>query len=35
MHALRRAVEAKDLEGALALLSPEVVFHSPVTFKPY
>ena len=31
----RAAVEASDIEGARALLSPEIVFHSPVTFHPF
>ena len=31
----RKAVEAMDLDGALAHLSPSVVLHSPVTFKPF
>jgi hypothetical protein len=34
-HPFRTAVEAADHEAAVALLHPEVVFHSPVTFKPY
>ena len=33
--AFRRAVEAHDLEAAFATLSPDVVFHSPVTFQPF
>jgi len=35
VHLFRAAVEAGDLDAALALLAPDVVFHSPVTFKPY
>jgi hypothetical protein len=35
MHPFRAAVEAQDLEGALALLAEDVVFRSPVVFKPY
>lgn len=31
----RRAVEARDLGGMLAVLSPDVVLHSPVTFHPF
>jgi hypothetical protein len=31
----RAAVEASDLEAARALLAPEIVFHSPVTFHPF
>jgi hypothetical protein len=33
--AFRKAVEAMDLESALAQLAPNVVLHSPVTFKPF
>jgi SnoaL-like domain len=33
--AFRRAAEAKDFSQAEALFSPEVVFRSPVVFKPY
>jgi len=32
---LRKAVEAMDLDATLACLSPDVVLHSPVTFKPF
>lgn len=35
MHSFRAAIEAQDIEGALALLSEDVVFRSPVVFKPY
>jgi hypothetical protein len=35
MKAFRQAVEAKDLAAVTALLAPDVVFHSPVSFKPY
>jgi hypothetical protein len=31
----RAAVESDDIEAAVALLAPEVVFHSPVTFHPF
>lgn len=31
----RAAVEAADLEGALAQFADDVVFNSPVVFKPY
>lgn len=34
-HPFRRAIEAGDLEAAVACLSPNVVLHSPVTFKPF
>jgi hypothetical protein len=33
--AFRAAVEHMDIEAAAALLAPEVVFHSPVTFHPF
>jgi limonene-1,2-epoxide hydrolase len=32
--AFRKAVEKGDLDGAIASLAPDVVLHSPVTFKP-
>lgn len=35
MHPFRTAVEARDFEGAVALLADDVVFRSPVVFKPY
>jgi hypothetical protein len=35
MHPFRTAIEARDLDAAVALLSDEVVFRSPVVFKPY
>jgi hypothetical protein len=31
----REAVEAGDIEAAVELLSPEIVFHSPATFHPF
>lgn len=33
--AFKRAAEAKDFSQAEDLFSPEVVFRSPVVFKPY
>ena len=33
--AFRKAVEAQDLDAILATLAPEIVLHSPVTFKPF
>ena len=33
--AFRQAVEAKDIEAMEAALAPDVVFRSPVVFKPY
>jgi hypothetical protein len=35
MRAFRQAVEANDLAAVVALLADDVVFHSPVSFKPY
>jgi hypothetical protein len=35
MHPFRGAVEAQDIEAAIALLAEDVVFSSPVVFKPY
>ncbi|MDL5199869.1 nuclear transport factor 2 family protein [Streptomyces sp. ALI-76-A] len=35
MRAFREAVEAGDLDAAVALLAEDVVFTSPVVFKPY
>jgi hypothetical protein len=35
MHPFRTAVEAWDFEAIPALLADEVVFRSPVAFKPY
>ena len=34
-HPFRRAVEARDLDAAVALLHEDVVFRSPVVFTPY
>jgi hypothetical protein len=31
----RKAVEANDVDAAVACLTPDVVLHSPVTFKPF
>ena len=31
----RAAVEARDLDAMVAALAPDVVFHSPVTFRPF
>jgi limonene-1,2-epoxide hydrolase len=31
----RAAVVRQDIEAAVALLAPDVVFHSPVTFHPF
>lgn len=35
MHPFRAAVEARDFEGAVALLADDVVFQSPVVFRSY
>jgi hypothetical protein len=35
MHPFRKAVEAGDHEALAALLAEDVVFTSPVAFKPY
>ncbi|BBX16248.1 hypothetical protein CRI77_08925 [Mycolicibacterium duvalii] len=35
MHAFREAVEARDAAAIEALLAEDVVFTSPVAFKPY
>lgn len=33
--AFRAAVESQDLDGMMAVLSEDVVLHSPVSFKPF
>ncbi|WP_328355066.1 nuclear transport factor 2 family protein [Streptomyces sp. NBC_00457] len=35
MHPFRKAVENRDIAGVEALLADDVVFTSPVVFKPY
>ncbi|BBX33351.1 hypothetical protein MMAG44476_17137 [Mycolicibacterium mageritense DSM 44476 = CIP 104973] len=35
MHPFRQAVEARDEDAMAALLADDVVFTSPVAFKPY
>jgi len=35
VHPFRRAIEARDLDAAVALLHQDVVFKSPVVFRPY
>ncbi|MEV7324883.1 nuclear transport factor 2 family protein [Streptomyces sp. NPDC093970] len=35
MHPFRKAVESHDMDAAAALLADDVVFTSPVAFKPY
>lgn len=33
--AFRAAVEARDVDAAVALFAPDAVFHSPVVHRPY
>ena len=35
MHPFRRAVEARDADALVAQLAEDVVFRSPVVFRPY
>ncbi|AKF03563.1 nuclear transport factor 2 family protein [Sandaracinus amylolyticus] len=35
MATFREAVDARDLDAVEAMLADDVVFHSPVAFKPY
>jgi len=35
VHPFRAAIEAQDLDAAVALLREDVVFRSPVVFTPY
>jgi hypothetical protein len=35
MHPFGTALEARDVNAAVALLSEDVVFRSPIVFKPY
>jgi SnoaL-like domain len=35
VHPFRSAIEAGETDGVLELFSPEVVFNSPVVFRPY
>jgi hypothetical protein len=35
MHPFGAALEARDIDAAIALLSDDVVFRSPVVFRPY
>jgi ketosteroid isomerase-like protein len=35
VHPFRAAAEAGDIDAAIGLLADDVVFHSPVVFKPY
>jgi hypothetical protein len=35
VHPFRSAIEARDLDAAVALLREDVIFRSPVVFTPY
>jgi hypothetical protein len=35
MHAFRAAVEAREIEAAVGLMTEDAVFRSPVVFSPY
>ena len=35
VHSFRRAIEARDIDAAVALLREDVVFRSPVVYTPY
>jgi hypothetical protein len=35
VHPFRVAIEGRDIDAAVALLSDDVVFRSPIVFKPY
>ena len=35
MHPFRSAIETGENDGVLELVSPDVVFNSPVVFRPY
>jgi limonene-1,2-epoxide hydrolase len=35
MKRFRTAIEARDIDAAIASLAPDVVFRSPVVFSPY
>lgn len=35
MSSFREAIENRDIEGAVALLASDVVFRSPVVYRPY
>lgn len=35
MHPFRGAIEARDLDAAMALMRDDVIFRSPAVFKPY
>jgi hypothetical protein len=35
MHPFRAAIEARDLDAVTSLLADDVVFRSPIVFRPY
>jgi hypothetical protein len=35
MHSFRAAVEARDHEGMVAAMAPDVLLHSPVAHRPF
>lgn len=35
VHPFRSAIEARDIDAAMALMRDDVVFRSPAVFKPY
>ncbi len=35
MHPFRAAIEARDIDAAVALLADDVLFRSPVVYRPY
>jgi ketosteroid isomerase-like protein len=35
MHPFRAAIEARDIDAAVALLSEDVTFRSSIVFRPY
>ena len=35
MHRFRSAIETGEVDGVLELCSPDVVFNSPIVFRPY
>ncbi|WP_101946880.1 nuclear transport factor 2 family protein [Mycobacterium sp. 3519A] len=35
VHPFRRAIEARDIDAAVALMRDDVVFRSPAVYKPY
>ena len=35
MHPFRAAIEARDLDAVTSLLADDVVFRSPIAFRPY